>query len=69
METALIVVDVQNDFCEGGPLGVKGSKEIFPFINSLRRFNFEMVVVTQDWHPDTHLSFAKNHQKEPFTEI
>ena len=52
MTTALIIVDPQNDFCEGGPLGVGGSKEIFPIINNLKKSTaFQKVFMTMDWHP------------------
>ena len=67
MSKALIIVDAQNDFCEGGPLGVKGSKDIFPVLNQLKKHNeFKTIVLTKDWHPENHMSFAKNHDKEPF---
>lgn len=49
---ALIIVDVQNDFCEGGSLEVKNSNAIFPFINHLiKEEDFEKIYVTKDWHP------------------
>lgn len=65
----LIVVDVQNDFCEGGNLAVPGGDEVVPIVNSLAK-NFNHVVLTQDWHPVGHLSFASAHQgKEAFTQI
>jgi nicotinamidase/pyrazinamidase len=54
---ALIVVDVQNDFCEGGALAVNGASEIVPIINELMP-KFDMVVATKDWHPEGHGSFA-----------
>jgi nicotinamidase/pyrazinamidase len=57
---ALIVIDVQNDFCPGGALAVAGGDEIVPGINALMR-EFQTVVLTQDWHPANHLSFADNH--------
>lgn len=63
---ALIVVDVQNDFCPGGALEVPGGDEIIPEINSLMD-NFDLVVLTQDWHPANHASFASNHDgKNPY---
>ena len=56
---ALIIVDPQNDFCEGGPLGVTGSMNIFPIINHLRKNGgFDHIFMTLDWHPDNHMSFA-----------
>lgn len=57
---ALIVIDVQNDFCPGGALAVAGGDEIIPAINALMA-EFQVVVLTQDWHPADHLSFADNH--------
>jgi nicotinamidase/pyrazinamidase len=64
--TALIVVDVQNDFCPGGPLAVGGGAEVVPVINALVP-RYEQVVVTQDWHPKGHASFASaHHDREPF---
>ena len=59
-DTALIVVDVQNDFCPGGALAVAGGDEVVPVINALAR-DFENVVLTQDWHPPGHASFATSH--------
>lgn len=56
----LIVVDVQNDFCPGGALEVKRGDEIVPLVNQLAR-RFENVVITQDWHPPGHISFASSH--------
>ena len=57
---ALIVVDVQNDFCPGGSLGVSGGDQVVPFINSVRD-EFPITVFTQDWHPKGHQSFASTH--------
>lgn len=63
---ALIVVDLQNDFCPGGALGVDGGHEIVPIIQTLMG-QFEHVILTQDWHPAGHLSFATSHPgKSPF---
>ena len=59
-DEALIVVDVQNDFCPGGALAVAGGDAIIPEINALLR-QFEVRVLTQDWHPADHASFADNH--------
>lgn len=67
--SALIVVDVQNGFTPGGNLAVTDADQIIPLINQLAR-QFEMVVLTQDWHPDQHISFADNHEnKAPFETI
>lgn len=57
---ALIVIDVQNDFCPGGALAVTEGDLIVPRINALMR-EFSCVVLTQDWHPADHSSFAANH--------
>ena len=57
---ALIVIDVQNDFCPGGALAVAGGDEIIFRINGLMD-DFVTVVLTQDWHPANHASFAANH--------
>ena len=60
--SCLIVVDVQNDFCEGGVLGVKGSSEIIEGINQeVESGKYILVVFTLDWHPANHCSFAANH--------
>ena len=66
--SALLVIDLQPDFCPGGPLAVPGGDEIVPLINQLAR-RFETVVLTQDWHPADHTSFAANHSAPPFTTI
>ena len=66
---ALIVVDVQNGFTPGGNLAVAGADQIIPVINQLTK-KFEYVVLTQDWHPEQHISFADNHEnKVPFETI
>lgn len=57
---ALIVIDVQNDFCPGGALAVPGGDEIVPGINALMD-DFAAVILTQDWHPAGHSSFASSH--------
>jgi nicotinamidase/pyrazinamidase len=59
-DITLLVIDVQNDFCEGGALGVPGSNRIFPVINKLTE-HFSSVVATRDWHPEGHISFASRH--------
>jgi nicotinamidase/pyrazinamidase len=64
---ALIVVDVQNDFCEGGALAVPGARAIVPLVNRLIG-RHDHVVLTQDWHPPGHASFASAwRDAEPFT--
>lgn len=57
---ALIVVDVQNDFCPGGALAVAEGDAVVPLINRILP-RFDVRVFTQDWHPSDHLSFAANH--------
>jgi len=65
----LIVVDVQNDFCPGGALAVPRGDEIIPIVNRLAA-RFRNVVLTQDWHPRGHLSFASSHPgNRPFETI
>ncbi len=66
---ALIVVDVQNDFCPGGRLAVQKGDEIVLLVNALAN-HFENVVLTQDWHPPGHRSFATSHPgKKPFDSV
>lgn len=66
---ALLIVDVQNDFCPEGALAVPGGDEVIKPINNLMD-NFDCVVQTQDWHPEDHRSFASNHtDKEPFSTV
>ena len=66
---ALIIVDMQNDFVEGGALAVQGGKALVPLINKLQP-RFDLVVATQDWHPANHGSFAVNHPgKKVFEQI
>lgn len=66
---ALVVIDVQNDFCPGGALAVAGGDEIVPVVNRLIQ-SFDHVVLTQDWHSAGHSSFASSHKgREPFETI
>ena len=68
-EDVLVVVDVQYDFLPGGSLAVSGGDEIVPLINRLAQ-KFRNVVLTQDWHPKDHISFASQHPgKAPFETI
>jgi len=67
-DDALIVIDVQNDFCPGGALAVPKGDEIVPLVNLLIG-QFAHVVLTQDWHPRGHSSFASTHKGQPFTNI
>src|SRR5918912_1532408 len=65
----LLVVDVQNDFCEGGALAVPRGGEVVPVINRLAA-GFRHVVLTQDWHPKGHRSFASAHEgRRPFESV
>ncbi len=65
-QRVLIVVDVQNCFCSGGSLAVAGGEEVVPVINRIAR-GFSNVVLTQDWHPPGHASFASSHAgRQPF---
>ena len=69
LNSALIVVDVQNGFCPGGNLAVADADQIIPCINVLGRV-FQNIVITQDWHPATHVSFAANHAgKQDYEQI
>lgn len=63
----LLVIDVQPDFLPGGPLAVADGDAILPLINQLGE-RFEQVVLTQDWHPPLHISFASTHGRQPFTD-
>lgn len=66
---ALIVIDVQNDFCPGGALAVAGGDEIVAPINALMP-EYQVRVLTQDWHPKGHSSFASSHPgRDPMTLI
>lgn len=68
-DTALIVIDVQNDFCPGGALAVLGGDEVVAPINALIE-RYDNVVLTQDWHPAGHSSFASQHPgSAPFSSI
>jgi nicotinamidase/pyrazinamidase len=65
-QAALLVIDVQNDFCTGGALAVPGGEAVAPLINHLAA-KFATVVLTQDWHPPGHISFAASHPgRQPF---
>ncbi len=66
MTQALIVIDIQNDFCPGGALAVSGGDQIIGGVNALMQ-HIPCVVLTQDWHPADHSSFASQHAgKSPF---
>ncbi|WP_027236084.1 bifunctional nicotinamidase/pyrazinamidase [Leisingera caerulea] len=69
MTQALIVVDVQNDFCPGGALAVPGGDEVVAPINAMMD-RFDAVILTQDWHPAGHSSFASAHPgKAPYETV
>ena len=65
---ALLVIDIQNDFCPGGALAVAEGDAIIPTINSLAT-KFPHVILTQDWHSRNHISFATTHNKQPYETI
>ncbi len=65
---ALVIVDVQNDFCPGGALAVADGDAVVPIVNDLAK-RFSIVALTQDWHPAGHISFASTHGREAFTTI
>ncbi len=68
-DQALVIIDVQNDFCPGGALAVAGGDEIVAPINALQE-RFPIRILTQDWHPADHQSFADNHEgAAPFSMI
>lgn len=65
----LLVIDVQNDFCTGGALAVPDADSVVPMINALMG-HFPQVVLTQDWHPAGHSSFASSHaDAKPYSEL
>jgi nicotinamidase/pyrazinamidase len=67
--SALLVIDVQNSFLPGGGLAVKDGDQVVPVINRIAR-SFANVVLTQDWHPAGHISFASSHgDKKPFETV
>jgi len=63
---ALLVIDLQNDFCPGGALAVPEGDAIVPGINALME-GFDAVILTQDWHPSGHSSFASHHGADPMS--
>ncbi|KAI1496980.1 isochorismatase [Biscogniauxia marginata] len=68
---ALIVVDLQEDFCPpNGSLAVSEGRDVIPVINKLLELPFVTKIATKDWHPHDHISFAANHQgKQPYTDF
>ena len=68
-QQALLVIDIQNDFCPGGALEVVDGDKIVPLVNSLMT-RFPLIAATQDWHPPDQISFASQHSgKKPFDTI
>ncbi|TVR88745.1 MAG: bifunctional nicotinamidase/pyrazinamidase [Spirochaetaceae bacterium] len=65
---ALLIIDLQNDFCPGGSLAVSEGDMILPLINEIAS-RFDIVVATKDWHPEGHVSFASRHGKAPFDNV
>lgn len=59
-KSALILIDLQNDFCKSGSLAVPDGDSVIPLANQLQPC-FDLVIATQDWHPGDHISFASNH--------
>lgn len=69
MNKALLVIDLQNDFLPNGSLEVPNSGSIISVINKVQK-HFDLIVASQDWHPQNHMSFASNHKdKKPFDTI
>ena len=69
LHSALLIIDVQNDFCPGGKLAVNGGHDIVPLVNQLAAQHAHCIL-TQDWHPQGHSSFASQHKDaSPFTQI
>ena len=69
LSDALLVIDVQNDFCPNGALAVKDGDTIIQQINAAMD-HFNIVVLTQDWHPNSHKSFASSYEnKKPFDTV
>ena len=66
MSSALIIIDVQNDFCPGGALAVQDGDEIIEPINGAQE-EFDTIILTQDWHPKEHSSFASNNGAEVYS--
>lgn len=68
MKTALLLVDLQNDFLPGGSLAIPKGNKIFPVINELLKYSFDFIVAIKDWHPAQHKSFAVNHREKKIGE-
>ena len=68
MSSALIIIDMQNDFCDGGALAVKDGEKLVEPINGAQE-KFDSIILTQDWHPEEHSSFASNNSAEVYSNI
>ena len=68
MSSALIIIDMQNDFCHGGALAVKDGEKLVGPINDAQE-RFDTIILTQDWHPKEHSSFASNNSAEVYSTI
>ncbi len=68
MNSALIIIDMQNDFCTDGALAVKDAETIIEPINSVQE-DFDTIILTQDWHPKEHRSFASYHDAEVYSNM
>ena len=68
MNSALIIIDMQNDFCTGGALAVKDGETVIEPINAAQK-DFDTIILTQDWHPREHSSFASNSNAEIYSNI
>ena len=68
MSSALIIIDMQNDFCHGGALAVKDGEKVVEPINGAQE-KFDTIILTQDWHPEEHSSFASNNSAEVYSKI
>ena len=68
MSSALIIIDMQNDFCYGGALAVKDGEKLVEPINRAQE-KFDTIILTQDWHPKEHSSFASNNSAEVYSNI
>ncbi|KAN0050779.1 hypothetical protein ACTA71_003927 [Dictyostelium dimigraforme] len=68
--SCLLIIDVQNDFMKDGSLEVEKANDILEPINNIRNnCSFDLVVLSKDWHPNDHISFASTHSKKPFDSI
>ena len=68
MNSALIIIDMQNDFCTDGALAVKDAETIIEPINTVQE-DFDTIILTQDWHPKEHRSFASYHDAEVYSNM